>query len=224
MNKALLLLAVAVIFSGIYSCKKKSDAPANTASVAFINGCAGTSGIDVKANGVMVPGAANVSFLGNTGYRPVTAGSDMAIACYLTNVGTLATTKTVNLTAGSYYSAFSSGLLTAPSFLLVPDDHTAPSSSMAKVRLVNLSPDTMSVSAAVGSTTIATGITSLTASAYFSVVAGPYEIKAGDPSNIATSVITGTQQLGAGKIYTVILTGSQYSTGQSGLKVTLLNN
>jgi hypothetical protein len=223
MNKIIVSVLALVISFSLGSCKKKSNPSASTASVSFINGCAGTSGIDVKVNNLIVSGAANVSFLGNTGYKPVTAGS-VTIACYLTNAGALASTNTVALTAGNYYSAFSSGLLTAPSFLLVPDDHTSPSSGNAKVRIVNLSPDTLSLTATVGSTNFATSITSLSASAYYPVIAGTYELKAGDPSDISTIVSTGPQQLGAGKIYTIIYTGSKYSLAQSALKATLLSN
>jgi len=218
---SLLSFAAVIAFTG---CSKNNDTPSNAASVAFVNGCAGATGVDAKVNNAVVSGAANIALWGNSGYKSVASGAGVDIAYFLTNVGTPVSSQSVSLTAGLHYTAFASGLLTAPSFLLVTDDLAAPASNKAKVRFVNLSPDAMSVTATAQTTEFASGITSLRVSSFYAITAGAYEIKAGDPSKIATIVTSGTQQLSAGKIYTVMLTGTLAGTGQSALKLTLLNN
>jgi len=165
----------------------------------------------------------NISFRGNTGYKPVTSGS-ANIVYYLTNLGTPVSNVTSTLVTGGYYTAFSGGVITAPTFLLTTDDLTAPASGMAKIRFVNLSPDAQTVTAYAQTTAFATGVTSQSASAFFPVTAGAYEIKAGDPSNISTVISAGQQTLAAGKIYTVMLTGTATGSGVSGLQLTMLNN
>jgi hypothetical protein len=223
MNKNIFLLMFAAVVM-VLGCNKKNDNPPNTAEVAFVNGCAGTTGLDAKVNNIVVPGATNISFMGNTGYKPVTAGSSINIAYYLTNLGTPATSQTTTLTVGTSYTAFAGGLITSPSFLLTTDNLAAPSSGNAKVRFVNLSPDSAGITANVQATEIATGILSMHASDFTQVPAGSWEIKAGQPSSIASVISGGIQSFGAGKIYTIIMTGTQSGTGQSALKLTLLHN
>ena len=217
------LLCFAAVIS-VVGCKKKDDTPPNSANVAFVNACAGTPGIDAKVNNTNVSGAVNLGFLGNSGYKAITAGSPVTLAYFLTNVGTPVSKLSTTLATGANYTAFCSGILTAPTFLLVSDDLTAPSSSNAKIRFVNLSSDNMSVTANAQTTVFASAITSLKASDFFSIPAGTYEIKAGDLTNLATIVTAGPKQLAAGKIYTVIMTGTLAGTDQSALHVTLLNN
>jgi len=224
-NTLVAALSVALI-SGMYGCKKNNPEPSNSANVMFVNGCAGTlPGIDTKLDNINVSGAANIAFGNNSGYKNVKAGTAINIAYYLTNVGTPVTSSTVNINKDMHYSAFSGGIITSPTFVFVQDDMTAPANNTAKIRFVNLSPDAMSVTANVQNNVIDSNVTSLEVSPYLSVTAGAYELKAGDPSNINTVVtIGGSQTLGAGKIYTLMLTGTVAGTGVSALKLTLINN
>lgn len=222
MNKT---LVCALLFSIIVigGCKKPDNTSPNAALVAFINGCAGTTGIDAKANGTTVGGAANIPFLGNSGYKSVIAGN-VTLSYFLTNVGTPVASDTVQLTAGAHYTAFCSGLLTSPAFLLTTDDVSPPSSSSAKIRFVNLSKDNISVTAGTTTATIATGVGPLKASDFYSITAGSYDLKASDPTNVGTSVTTGIKQLAAGKIYSLVMTGTLSGTGQSALQITLIED
>ncbi|MBS1689965.1 MAG: DUF4397 domain-containing protein, partial [Bacteroidetes bacterium] len=60
-------------------------------------------------------------------------------------------------------------------------------------------------------------------SSFTSVTPGSYTIKAGDPANIST-VVSVAQQIDAGKIYTVVLTGTLSGSGTSGLTLTVFKN
>ncbi len=220
------LLAIMAV-SFFCGCKKGNPAPANSASVMFVNGCAGTlPGIDAKVDNVNVSGAANITFTGNSGYKYVKAGAAVTLGIYLTNSGTPVTAESVSITTNKHYSAFSAGLITSPSFLFTQDDMSAPASNTVKVRFVNLSKDTLSYTANAQNTVIGSGITSLKITSFAQVPAGNYELKAGDPSNINSFISTDpkTLSLAAGRIYTLMLTGTLAGTGASALKLTLVNN
>ncbi len=216
---------MALMAIAMFSCKKKETRPANTGSVLFVNGCAGTlPGIDAKVNDVNVSGALNMPFTTYSGYRYVSAGAAVNVAYYITNTGTPVVSNNVTIADGQYYTAFAGGLVTNPSLVFVQDDQTMPAADKARVRFVNLCRDALSITATVQNTTIGTGVTSMGITPYIEVKADNYELKAGDPGNINTVVSTGVKTLSAGRSYTIMLTGATAGTGESALKLTLLNN
>jgi hypothetical protein len=223
MNKILSTLLVGAMTIGIFGCSKKNNAPANSSPVMFVNGWSPTAKIDAKVNGVVVPGAEAIAFQRASGYKYVTAGPSVSMGFYVTDLGDPVINQTVSLKSGSNYSVFIGGRLTQPTFLLTLDDLSAPTSSNARIRLVNLSPDSLHLTASAGSN-FATNVGINSASVFTPVTAGQYDLKVVDPSNVSTAVILSSQMLNAGKIYTLMLTGSQSGTGNSGLKLTLLNN
>jgi hypothetical protein len=216
------VLALAFAFSG---CSKNNNGPSNVASVMFVNGCVLATNINIEVKNVAQPNASNIAFFGTSGYQNVTAGSGILISYYLSNPVTLLSSQTVNLTAGTHYSVFAgNGLVTTPSFLLTTDDLTAPATGYAKIRFVNLSSDSLNETATVGDSTFAVGVTSTTTSGFYQMLAGSYAVKAGDPLHISSVVTTPSTLLAAGKIYTVILTGSESGSGTAGLTLTFINN
>jgi hypothetical protein len=191
----------------------------------FVNGCAGTGSVYVTNGSTKVTGASNIPFAGTSGYQYTTAGSP-DITFYVSSLGGTDPLKsfTASFTAKTHYSVFVGGIITNSSYVVTADDLSAPSSGNAKVRFINLSNDTLSENVAANTTSIATGITSLQASSFTAITAGTYIIKAGDPANIGSVVSTASLSFSAGKIYTVILTGTLSGTGTSGLTLTVLNN
>ncbi len=228
MKKALLSFSVLALITVFAACKKNNPAPATTASVMFVHGCAAGStpiNVDAKANNTAVINGSNKAFLQNSGYQAITAGSAVPMSFSVTGLSQLSS-GTENLTVGGHYSAFAGGTILAPTFIFTSDDLTAPSSGNVKIRLVNLSTDTLHINADAQSTAFATGVNSGQVSSFMEIAAGSYTIKAGDPANIGSVVIlgTGAQQLVAGKIYTVMLTGTLTGLGTSGLTLTLITN
>ena len=224
--KKISLLVSAIAITAIFSeCTKNKTGPNTNATVMFVNGCAGTTGIYTKVNGNNV-GPSSINFFANSGYQNVTASSSVGINFYLTNLGTSLINGTPALTAGSHYSVFAGGIITSPSFVPVADDLTSPTSGNAKIRFINLSSDNLNESFSVGTQTVDSNILYTHCSPYYQVTAGAYVIKAVDPSNIPAAVITPSTTLGAGKIYTVMLTGSQSASSgsTSGLTLTIINN
>ncbi|HYK57525.1 MAG TPA: DUF4397 domain-containing protein [Flavisolibacter sp.] len=221
MKKILLFVFAAGLFAS--SCSKKDKTPPNSAAVTFVNGCAGTK-IDAKVNGANVQNAQAINFQKASPYVYVTAGNNINVAYYITDLGTPLINRSTNFAVNGHYSVFAGGLVTTPFMLFTTDDFSSPATNSSKVRFVNLSPDSLSFDVAVGSTKVASGVSVADASGFTPVIAGTYEIKAGQPNNISSFISGGQQQFAAGKIYTIILTGTQSGTGVSALKLTLLTN
>ncbi len=214
------ILAAGAIFTG---CTKNKSGPNTNASVTFVNGCAGVSGMYGKVNGNNV-GSSNIAFFGTSGYQTVTAGAEN-ISFYLTGsaAGTLLSTGTPTLVAGNKYSIFIGGIITAPSFTTITDDLAAPASGNAKIRFVNLSSDNLNGRFSVGVQTLDSNITYTHCSPFYEVAAGNYTLKGGG-NDISTVATIPSVVLGAGKIYTLMLTGSQSGTATSALTLTVLSN
>lgn len=227
MRKPLLAVLMLAVLSLGYGCKKKDPPPANKANVMFVNGCAGTvPAIDAKANNANVDGALNMPFRTWSGYRYVTGGVPVELSFYISNVGTPVSKGSSTLAINYHYTAFCGGLITDPTFLLTQDTLTPPPQGMAKIRFVNLSNDNLSVDATAGTTVIGKGVKTLQVTSFVEIPSGNIELKAGDPSDISTVVATEptAQLLAAGKIYTMMLTGTTAGTGDSKLRLKVVNN
>jgi len=218
-----LLLAIVAVTVGFTSCKKKENPAPTTASVMFVNGCAGTTGVDVAVNSVSQGG--NLAFLKNWGYKQITAGTSTSINFTLTNLGTPLTSSTESLAVGAHYSAFAAGLITGTSLVFTTDDLTAPAAGMAKVRFVNLSSDTLSTSCYIGATKLFSDITYKSCTPFKEVAAASgVKVAMVDQTVLTSSGDLTGQNLAAGKIYTFMLTGTAKGTSSSVLTLTMIGN
>jgi len=229
MMKKILLAGFSIIMLvTVNACKKNDNTPSNTASVMFVNGCAGTNNVDVTVNGTKVPAAANLPFLKSSGYQAITAGSGLTIAYSLSATATPLISDNETLTAGLHYSSFTGGLVTGTSTAtaFAIDDLTPPPAGMAKVRFVNLCIDNLTTGCYVGLTKIDSNVAYKTCTPFFNVTgATTAKISMIDQANAAISAAISNQTLTAGKIYTFMLTGtSAVSSGTSSLTLTVINN
>jgi len=223
-----LLLSVSILAATFFlnACSKSNNSsPSTNASVMYVNGSAGSTPVNVYVNSSSNASTTNLAFLSNTGYQNVTAGS-VNVTFTTVSSSLPLISGTASLTADSSYSVFAAGLSNSPTFFYTSDDLSTPASGYAKIRLVNLSSDALTLTANIGSTAFASGITSLSASSFATVSTGSYSIKAGDLSNINTVASTSSAiTLNSGKIYTVIYTGtSTVSTGPAIYTVTVIGN
>lgn len=219
MRKLLFGLSLPVIALYLSSCSKSSSPAPSTSSVMFVNGYfTGTSSVNLDAysNGISVPGATAIPLLGNSGYQQITSGSGIALAFYPAGIATKLVGQTVNLSIGSYYSAFAGGSITQPSMVFSADDLTAPATGMAKCRFVNLSPDSLNLNCFIGAPKVDSGVSYLTVTPFFTVTAGSYNIGLYDQASSNKNAQLASKQLSAGRIYTFVLTGSypQYTLTQ----------
>ncbi len=219
MKKLLIpVLAAAIITSA--SCSKSSGPSTPQAQVMFMNAWLVTNSVNVTANNVSV--STNLGFLKNTGYQNVAAGVAEDLAFLLPSPPTKLIDTTVTLTANTHYSVYITGV-TPLAQVMTSDDVTAPTSGMAKVRFVNLSPDTVGYNVYIGSTLVSgadtkyRGVTSFT-----SIAATSGAVLVSDPNNVPIQTILSNQTFSAGKIYTIVLTG-QYGASST-TAITILNN
>jgi len=225
MKNVLLSLSVIAIVA-FAACKKSNPAPANSAYVMFVHGCAAgatTINLDGRANNATVPGAGNMVFLKNSGYQPVTAASSVALSFFVTGLNAL-NGATESLTANAHYTAFAGGSITAPAFVFVADDITAPASGMAKVRFVNLSPDNLTTSCYIGTTKVDSNVAYQACTPYIQVAPTTAKISMIDQVVLSNSGQITSQAIVAGKIYTFMFTGTATGSGTSVLALTAINN
>ena len=226
-RNVIVLLSVVVAGIAFSGCSKKHGS-SNTAAVNLVNACAGTStGIYTKVNSNYT-GPGNMAYCATSGYQSVPAGSADNVNFYLSD-GTPLSSGTPTFSANGNYSIFVGGIITGPSFVVVSDDLAAPSSGKAKVRFVNLSSDNFNESFYVG-----VGTAALDSNIGYTVATPFHEITATtgiqvliqDPANITYYQQIASQPLAAGKIYTIMLTGTSTATsgGASVLKLTVINN
>ena len=221
---SLSVVAIAFVFSG---CSKNNSGPSNTASVMFVNGCNGSSNIDTKVKNAKVSAASNLAYFHNSGYQTVAAGTSVGVNFYLTNQGTPVCNNTIPLTANAHYSIFAGGIITAPSFVITTDDLTAPTNDSVKVRFINLSSDSLNETFYIGSQKLDSNVTYTSCTPFYKISATTgTPVLVQDPLHAAPTYIAqiSAQPFIAGKIYTIMLTGTSAGSGASALTLTVINN
>lgn len=218
------ILGFAAIGS-ISSCKKDDNSSPTTAKVMFYNGSIGTNNIDGTVNAAKVSSATNIAFLNKTGYVDVATGA-VSVGYLLTATQTTLVNFAQNLSVGKYYSAFCGGIVNAPTLVFTTDDLTSPTSGNAKIRLVNLSPDSLNEAMYIGTnnTPLIQNVSAQTASAFSETPAGTVKITLQDPSKPTQQVTLNNQNLASGKIYTIVLTGTATGIGTAALTPNVVNN
>ena len=223
MRKKRTSISLVLLVSGCLMGCTKSSAPLNTANVTFVNGCLSASAISVKANSIPVDGASVIPFWGYSGYQHVTAGAGVNLTFFLSS-GVPFANRAVNITAPDHYSAFAGGDASNPQYVFATDDLTPPSKGNAKLRFVNLSPDNVNETVTANDSILVQGVGLGNISPFQLLRAGKYALGVFDPTDVSISVTTDSLDIKAGKIYTVVLTGSQAYTGASGLLLTFVDN
>ncbi len=218
------VLAIVFVFSG---CTKNNNGSGNVAQVMFVNGCSGTNDVEVKVNGLIAAGSGAISYFGNSGYQNFNANSNLLINFYLLQ-GTFLTGATRNFTQHFRYTVYAGGLVTSPSFVVTTDEFPTLSSGKAAVRFINLSNDSLNEIFSVGATTLDSNIGYTVCSPYFEITAtSGTGVTAVDPRYTSSPFLAtlSSQAFSAGKMYTVMLTGSSgAATAPAGLKLTVIKN
>ena len=220
------LLVLVAVSSITFSCSKKSSGPSNTANVMFVNGCASgaiQNNLDGKVNNATVAGATNIALQKNSAYVPVTAGTADSISFFITGLAYLVG-GSMSLTVNTNYSAFAGGFINAPSFIILADDLSAPAAGNAKVRFVNLSPDNLNESCYIGAVKLDSNLGYKATSPFLQISAATTNLLIQDISK-PTEILNGTNiTFTNGKIYTIVITGTNTGTGTSALAYTIINN
>lgn len=212
MKTKLALLSAGCALLTMAACSKSNSSSSANASILFVNGCVGATSTSLTVNGTALPNAANIAYLGNSGYQSV-AGGAVTLNATLTGVGTLGTIST-SLNPNSTYSVFECGTVLADSVIIVPDAMPTASGLYAYVRLANTSSDTTAkaITAAVGNTVVGSNVAYAAVSGWTQVPSGSYSITAfnvNSPGNVATLSAT---NINAGNFYTLLYSGNSNQT------------
>ncbi|MGY4384592.1 hypothetical protein ACVWYN_001618 [Pedobacter sp. UYP24] len=198
-----LSLGLLILVSG---CVKKDDTPVGEAQLRFVNAVPGSVGQDVYVNNNQVT-LVGLGYAQSTAYTKVISGINLiafadggtlvsnAIISYGTDIGT---------NSSVYYYKNLSGTLVAGA---IKDDMTAPAAGKARVRFVHLNNslnNSLRVSAVNGAE-LFPALVFGSASAYFEVAPGTKFQPAATGVTTAPEISVNVQ---AGKIYTIVLTGS----------------
>ena len=222
----LYVLAIAVVFSGC----TKNNTGTNNANVMFVNGCAGAGVLDAKINGNVANGANYILFQANSGYQSLPSDVNMNIDLYEYGYGALLSSGTVNFTPSGHYSVFSAGLATGVhSFVVTTDALPTLPTGKAAVRFINLSSDSLNETFSIGSEQLDSNIGYTVSTPFIEITAATGEgVSVIDPLYTQPAYIAtlSGQTFTAGKIYTIMLTGSHTSTtgSSSVLELTVINN
>ena len=227
--KRILVLAISALFA--VSCNKNDDDDNNTpvpatptAKVKYTNACISTGALRAYINDTPVQGANGLTYLASSNYINAKPATNAKHTFVLEDSNLPLAHTNSDLAANNYYTIFAAGAVTSPAALVVQDDLAAPATGMAKVRFINLSPDNLNETVYVGNSKLDSNIAFKQVTPFRQVTAGTYQIIVQDPANVPSSRTLSGQALEAGKIYTLMITGTVSGSGTTALTLTLVNN
>lgn len=227
MKRTFTVLSLALLaFSACKKDKITTPPPApTTAKVMFVNTMVSSPELKVEVNDAAINGAQNLTLLANSGYVDVTPGTAVKTEFIIAESNEVILNQNYDYTVNRNYSVFATGSLTERASLMLQDDLTAPASGKAKVRFINLSKQNLSETIAIGSTVIGQAVNYLSSTGFVEVTASSSaNINASDPTQIGLNQTLQAQNLEAGKLYTVMLTGIENGNNNNALKLTLIAN
>ena len=220
-----LLLSSVILFS---ACKKDSSDPAPTPSkarVMFGHTTIGVDSLKLQLNNATLTSVPGLGFGTYTNYVEVDPGSTK-VSFNLLNAGTIVLdSTTTNFATNGYYSVFTTGVVTSPNIVITTDDLSAPPAGSAKVRFINLSPENLNESLYIGPTKLDSNISFGKATQFHTIAAGTQVVLVQDPSPTKAYLVrSASQAFAVGKIYTVVLYGTEAAAGPSQLNIKVLTN
>lgn len=225
--KKLSIIALATSFV-IASCSKKDDQDnpsPPSARIMFINTTVGADSVRAEVGTQTVVNA--IPLLASSGYQGIAPGDNQTIRFRQAASNLVLGSTSATLSADNYYSVFSTGTIQNKDLLFTTDDRTAPAANRVKLRFINASsqsfPATVTIQYAGSTTTLATGVTYQNITSFTEVDAGSVSINAINPADFSVVGLTGVQ-LGAGQIYTVMLSGIPGGVGKNNLQLTVISN
>ncbi|MBO9672619.1 MAG: DUF4397 domain-containing protein [Sphingobacteriaceae bacterium] len=202
-----LSLFVLFAFTALTSCKKAETVDPNISYIRVINTSPSLATYNAYFNGTMVNSAA-LPFGGSTSYTSYAAGS-YSLKFTTASSTESVLTKTVTLSATTYYSAYLINKPGALDIFTVGDDLSTPSTDKAYIRFINLSPDAPALDLAKTSATTAliSNKAYKSASGFITVDAGTYSLDAKETSTGTVKATIGSTSFTAGYHYDIICGG-----------------
>lgn len=221
------LAIVALSFSVFASCSKdeNNSTPAAKAKVMVVHASPDAPAVDLLVDATKL-NTAPLSYLSNTGYLDVTAGT-RNIKVNVANSSINVINADVTVESSKNYSIFAIDSFSKISAIVLGDDLTAPAPGKAHLRFVHLSPNAPAVDIAVTGGNVLTGFGNKafkTFTAFTSLDSGRYnlEVRLANTTIVALPLPNITLQ--AGKIYTVFAKGFLGGTGTQTLGAEIIVN
>jgi hypothetical protein len=222
MNIKLSLILVFAIATGISSCKKNDDIPADqdnrTANLNVINASADT--LNYYINGTRINNNSSLYPLGSSGYIGVPVGEKTYQFKKAGNPNVLFTLP-LKLDSGLVYSVFVAGQTDTEAFTAI--DTLTTVADKAVVRFVNASPDAGNLDAAVGDTVKFNTRAFKTTTVFLPVGPGLKRIRIYQAGS-STALIDETRIMQAGRIYTLFTKGRSGGSGTAKFATGLITN
>lgn len=225
------LLALTIFVS---SCKKDwGDSSSTTvAGIGFVHASPGTGALDFIVNNQKANNK-DFTYTNDLGYFGVYPGS-LLFGVVKKDSTRYLTTSNVTLRSGLFYSAFVIDVLPAPKILVVEDDLKAPETDKAKVRFINLSPDSKPFDLEVHNTDPAALTASFmltTNKAYKDVISftsiNPsisYKFELKETGSAIPVATISNIKIEKGKIYTIWAKGLKTATDSTKLSLGIITN
>lgn len=217
----LICVSVTVLTQG---CKKTSPA-VPSANVIIVNGCTGATHVVAKINNAVIPGANDLGFFDYTGYAPVTPNANVSVNFYQ-YAGNLLYGITSNFSSGKYYTVFAGGNSVSPGIVVTTDDRSNPQKGNTKLRFINLSPDNLNENFYVNGQKLDSNIEYMQCSQFFELKSDSMAIMAQDPllTSAPYTAQLSKKLFDTGKIYTIMLTGTNTGSNTTVLRLTVIKN
>jgi len=202
-----LTLLVLAAFTAFTSCKKTETADPTIAYIRVINTSPSLATYNAYFNGTIVNTAA-LPFGGSASYTAYAAGSYSLKFTTASSTESLLT-KTIALSASTYYSSYLINKPAALDVYTIGDDLSLPATDKAYIRFINLSPDAPALDLAKtgATTTLITNKAFKNASAFVAVDAGTYTFDAKETSTGTVKATTASTSFLAGYHYDIICGG-----------------
>ncbi|RBQ10247.1 DUF4397 domain-containing protein [Pedobacter miscanthi] len=206
-NFKALTLFVLIAFTAFTSCKKTETADPTISYIRVVNTSPSLATYNAYFNSTMLNSAA-LPFGGSASYASFAAGAYTLKFTTASSTESLLS-KTVSLSASSYYSTYLINKPNALDIYTIGDDLSVPVADKAYIRFINLSPDATAFDLfkTSGTTALFTGKTFKNASGFITVDAGTYSLDAKETSSGTVKATTGSTTFTAGFHYDVILNG-----------------
>jgi hypothetical protein len=207
----------------LQGCKKQTNTiSADTSSLNVVNASPGTLSFNFFLNNVFVAGP-SLAYTDRSGYIESYSGATKFDAS-VGGTSQLILTSTINLVSKKYYTLFFAGPNQSPTLVFAEDDLFPPATGKAKLRFINLSPDSPALDL-----TTKNGATLFGARNYKSVsdfieidpATYSFQLKAGTSTAVAELI---NIPIDAGKIYTIWAAGLMAGPASHGLSIQAMIN
>ncbi len=209
-NATFILVSLTGIFS-LTSCVKSDDSKTNIAALTLIHASPGLSPIDFYINGVRVNGDSIISYTDTIPYKLFSSGS-LPVVVKKNISSIIYISQTIDLQPEKYYSFFVTGKPDAVTYLFTQDNIIPPASGKAKLRFLNLSPDSSPLDLKLSSSnTLFTGQAFKSYTDFASIDPGTYTVGIYEQGN-NTALAQQTIEVEAGLSYSVWAKGLKQAT------------